>query len=494
MKKQYLKFPSWKQKNTMPKTGNRRMGFTVKNSFVMRAYKSDGGEGEEVPTDEAKAIEQIGEQVKKFSDLLGDKADKAAIDALTKQVGDLKENIAKMQADDILKAIESINESNEKLWKQVVEMQEEANEAKEAGAGGAKKKGKLIETKDVEAFVKATFGEDGQKTKTAASISINKAAETIGVGTFYEGGEDTDTTAFTGRVIDPTLYQRTRKRNLILDNFTIPVIGAPTLLYLVKIEEGNSDSVSGDPGGADWILSSEAKPKRSFRVTTGRAEAKKVAIFGTVEDKLAKDVPSLEMWLREDFMDEMREKINDGLLNNDIGTNPKAPQGMKQEAIQFTATDAWDGTTPEPNYIDAILAIRAMFSSNKETLGKVFVSGSVITKIMGLKDSENRYQNNGLVYVNSLGQLYIGGTPVVESDDEDVPDTHILAVSVDPGFKMKAYGPMVFERGLNGEDFRYDRTSYRGYQEFLTYLPTHREDSVMYDTFENIFAAITSGS
>lgn len=451
---------------------------------------------------EVQAIKKISRQVKNFNAILGTRAKAEDFTEVQEQLAALQKDIATMQADKITEAIEKINESNEKIWKQIAEMQEEQQREKEGGAGAHKKGKMLIDRKQVEAFVKATFEggsfeggvmQGGKKTHNSAAVQI-KAAETMGVATFYEGGDDTDPTAFTGRVIDPTLYQRNRKRNLILDNFTITNIGVPTLLYLVKVEEGNSDSVSGDPGGADWILSSEAKPKRSFRVTTGKAEAKKVAIFGTVEDKLLRDVSSLEMWLREDFMDEMRETINDGLLNNDTGTDPNAPQGMKQDAVQFTATDAWDASEPDPNYIDAILATKAFFAHNKETLIKVFVSSSVITKIMGLKDNDGRYQNNNLVYINAMGQLYIGGIQIVESDDEDVPDTHVLAIGADLGFKMRAYGPLVFERGLNGEDFRYDRTSYRGYQEFLTYLPTHREDSVMYDTWENIFGAITTGS
>lgn len=515
MKKQYLKFPSWKQINAAPKITSRR---TRQRFFESVAYKSDAPAAETIkeltdetdpenkvlPDDssEVQAIKKISRQVKNFNAILGTRAKAEDFTAVQEQLATLQKDIGTMQADKITEAIEKINESNEKIWKQIAEMQEAQAAEKENGNGPGKKSKIGIDRKQVEDFVKATFEggsfeggsmKGGKKTHNSAAITV-KAAETFGVATFYEGGDDTDTTAFTGRVIDPTLYQRNRKRNLILDNFVISNIGAPTLLFLVKIEEGDSDSVSGDPGGADWILSSEAKPKRSFRVTTGKVEAKKVAIFGTVEDKLLRDVPSLEMWLREDFMDEMRETINDGLLNNDTGTDPNAPQGMKQEAIQFTATDAWDGSEDDPNYIDAILAIKATFSHNKETLIKVFVSSSAITKIMGLKDNEGRYQNNNLVYINAMGQLYIGGVAVVEADDEDVPDTHVLAIGADLGFKMRAYGPLVFERGLNGEDFRYDRTSYRGYQEFLTYLPTHREDSVMYDTFENVFAAITAGS
>lgn len=507
MKKTYLQFPSWKQKNHAAKITSRR---TVQRFFDSVAYKSDAPDGDTTvkeltdetdpenkalpeDTDEVKALKKISRQVKQFNAILGTKAKAEDFTAVNTQLTELKGKIGEMEADKISEAIEKINESNEKIWKQIVELQEETAKGKEDGGSTAPKKGIQINRKDIEAFIKATFDESGKKTHNQASIVI-KAPEIMGMATFFEGGADTVIDAFTGRVVDPVLYQRRRKPNLILDNFDIPQIAAPKLIFLVKVEEGNSSSISGDPGGAEWILSSEAKPRRSFRVTTGEAEAKKVAIFSTVEDKLLKDVTSLENWIREDMMQEIREKINDGLLNNDVAVDPKAPQGMKQEAIQFTATDGYDGTIDDPNYIDAIFAIAAMFADNFETLDKVFVNSDVYYLIRHLKDNEGRYQNNNLVYVDSLNRLFIGGVQVVMAIGDDIPSTHVLAVGMDMGFKMKAYGPLVFERGLNGEDFRYDRTSFRAYQEFLTYLPTHRENSVMYDTWENIFAAITAGS
>jgi hypothetical protein len=47
---------------------------------------------------------------------------------------------------------------------------------------------------------------------------------------------------------------------------------------------------------------------------------------------------------------------------------------------------------------------------------------------------------------------------------------------------------------MNGEDFREDKTSYRGYQEVLSYLPEQRQNSVMYDTLANIALGIEAAS
>ena len=443
-------------------------------------------------SDEVKSLKKISRQTKQFNTVLGTKAPKAEVDAALAEIKVLQAEIKSMKDADILKAMEKINEANTKIWQQIAEMQEEKAASKEAGNAG-KKSGLNFNRKDVEDFVKTTF-KDGKKTHDNAAIEVMKAAETFGIPhTFDTGASPTVIDAFTGRFVDPTLYQVKRKRNLILDNFTISTIDVPKLIYLIKVEDGDdSGSAPGDSGGADWILSGEIKPKRSFRVGTGEAEAKKVAIFGTIEDKLLKDVPSFERWIREDFMDEMKEEINDGLLNNDPAVNDKAPLGLKTNAVQFTASPAFANsyTAAESTYIDWIIAGIAAMAEDKEEAAQVFVSNDVYYKIIALKDENLRYQNNNLIYTNALGQLYIAGVPIIRADSDDIPSTHVLITAADLGFKMYAYGAMVFERGLNGEDFRYDRTSYRGYQEFLSFIPSNRENSVMYDTWANIQAGV----
>lgn len=460
--------------------------------------KADPDDDDEDSSDELKAIKSIGKQVDSFKELLGDKADAEEIATIKADLLELKEGIETLTSKQVTDLLDKINKQNQSLHEQIIELQEGADQTKETEDKTFKgRRSELISRKAVQDFITATFESKddagngkGKKTRDDARIEI-KAAETFGYPTFFEGDNGTDITAFTGRFIDPTLYVRKRKRNLILDNFDIQTINVPTLVYLIKVEIGDGNPTAGDPGGADWILSGAAKPQRSFRVTTGTVNAKKVAIFGTVEDKLLRDVASLENWIREDFMLEMREKINDGLLNNNPAINANAPLGLKVNAIQYSPTPAFTLSVADATYIDALIATFALFTHNKEEAAIAFVSSDIFYRILSLKDTQARYLNNPLVYTNAIGELYIAGVHIIWADEEDVPSDHVLVIGVDLGFKIKAYGNLVFERGLNGEDFRYDRTSYRGYQEFLTYIPENRENSVLYDSWANIFAAIS---
>lgn len=450
-----------------------------------------GGAPEGTKTAEMLALEAIGKQIEGFKELLGDKANAEDFKKVEAELKKLTDGLETLTAKEVERQIKAINEANEKIHKQIVELQEDLAAQKDNGLDNPKGPVQLVKREDVEAFVKTIYpdGKNGdKKTFSEAKIEI-KAAETFGSAVTFAAGSDPS--AFTGRMIDPTLYQRKRKANIILDYFNIQMIDVPTLIYLRKIEVGNATAPAGEAGGAAWILAGDPKPKRSFRITTGEAEAKKVAVFGEIEDCLLQDVPSMERWMREDFMDEMREAINDGLLNNNPAVDPKAPLGLKTNSIQYSATAEYDETIDDPNYIDMIIAIAALFADNKESLEAVMVSSGVYFRMLHLKATDGKWLNNNLVYVNSAGTLVIAGVRVIPVDSEDVPNTHVLALGVELGFKIYAYGNMSFESGLNGENFREDKTAYRAYQRFLSFIPEERENSVLYDTWANIETAIT---
>lgn len=437
----------------------------------------------ETLTPELEAIKKVEAQIEKFNDQLGEKAEAEELKKLGESLEEIKKGVNEMSEKELDKKIEEINEGMNKQLKLLDEHTEKINQIRE----GANSKGfgeKMLTKENIEKFL----DEVGKGPK--AKIEF-KAAETFGFNQTFNGdGTGVQIDAFTGREVDPTFYQRKRKSNLILDAFAMNPISVPKLIYLMKEEDSAAAPISGNSGGAAWILSGAAKPKRSFRVTTGEVEAKKVAIFSNIEDKLLRDVSSFENWIREDLTDEMKEAINDGLLNNDPGVNANAPLGLKTNAVQYAATPAYGTSITDSNTIEQIIASIAFMRYNKEEAAVAYVSSDVFYKIHHLKGSDEHFLNSGLVYIDNVGRLFIAGVQIVPTDEEDVPSTHLLLIGAENGFKIRPYGNMVIEKGLNGEDFREDKTSFRGYQEFLSYIPTHRENSVMYDTFANIKTAI----
>lgn len=440
---------------------------------------------EETKSQELLAIEQVAANVEKYKEQLGEKANKEDFEKLETAISELTKGLETMTGKQVTEKMETINSEMEKAFKQILDLQDQLNEQKEKTEKDGKKSNRLTK-KEIEDFTKSFF-EDGKKVRSQETLQI-KAPEIMGYDqTFVDG---TDISVFTGRVIDPELYQRKRKRNLILDNIPIISIDAPSLFYLEKEEIGTGIAPDNLSGSGDWILSGGEKPLRSFRLKTTEVRAKKVAIFSTVDDELLQDVTSFTNWVYEDLTDEMREAINDGLLNGNPAVDAEFPLGLKTNATQFVATPAFADGFDDPNYIDGIIAVIAMMADKKEMTGKVFVSSDVYYRIHNLKATDGKYINNNLIYVNNLGQLFIAGVLVESSDSDDIPSTHVLALSNDNPFKVRSVGSMVLESGLNDTDFRHDRTSFRGYQRFISYLPEHRENGVVYDTWANIFAEL----
>ncbi len=367
----------------------------------------------------------------------------------------------------------------------VSEMAEDLNRLKEGAVNRTSKKAPMVDKTELADFIGKTFNSDGRKTSMAASFKLSpglvfKTADIFGYDNFFGSPADTSVVS---RTIDPTFYEAQRKKNLIIDYMPIGTVDTPKMLYVEKVHTS---------GGADWISSGGKKPQRSFEITTTEAVAKKIAIFGTIEDKLLRDLPSVENWIQSDFSSEMREQLNYGLLNGD-GSNDDT-LGLLQNAVTFTVTSAFSNAIVDPNTVDAICAACASMRESKETPGQIFVSYNTYYSLFVIKDGQGRYQNANLVYQNSMGQIFVAGVPVIPVDSDDVDDEHFLLLSIDPGFKIFAYRDLIFERGLNGEDFQYDRTSYRSYQEVISYIPEHRYDSVMYDSWTNVLNAIDSGS
>lgn len=457
---------------------------------------------------ELQALDKISKQIDNFSKELGEKVSKEEIDDLRDAIESIREIVTAVQADakadeeqeeQMEEEMKKVNEGIAKLAKQLNEIREDSK----AIGGHRKATREIVSKKEIKEFIdKINPGgvfDRNIKAQLKINLPITKAAEVITSPEVYEGLANTDPTVFTGRYVDPNLYAKKRKTNIITDHFPIGTVDAPTIFFMTKEEISGDDGSSETTGSADWIVANGQKPLRSFRLGTGTAEAKKVAIFATVADKVLRDVASFQNWLETDLREQMLEAYNDGLLNNNPSVTPDAPLGLKQNAVQYGGGTSFSGAVTAPNIIDEILAAASyMRMDTASKIGyepsKVFISKTQKDSIVGLKDSHGRYQNNALIYVNAMGQLYISGVEVIGVSELDIPTTHFLMVSDEMGFNIMNYQGLVIESGHNGEDFRNDQTSFRAWQEVVSYISEHRYNTVMYDSFANVLADIEAGS
>lgn len=456
----------------------------VKRFIYRTAGASEGGHE---PDD---AFKTLSDNVDTIVEKLGEAAKQEEVTELKNAIESLKTELSTMKASDVDAKLKAINEKNEALFNQLVELQVKAAEKADAEAPKIKGVKPMYKLEDVKSFTEKSL--KNKRENNFLEIEEVKAAETFGIPQTFVTGENADTAVMaSGYQLVPGLIAARRKTNIMLDYFPIRTINVPYLIYIEKVEIGDTNPTSGDPGGAAWIESGQAKPKRSFRIKAVRADAKKLAIFGTIEDCLLQDIPSFDNWIKTDFKEQLDEVANTGLLRGNPAVNALEPYGIITNASQYVVTPAFDETVLAANYIDDIIASAAsMVTNSKYAAGMAFVSHDVWFRIISLKSTDERYLNNPLVYVSSFGELWIAGVHIIAVDADDIPSTHLLMVAVDAGFKIFRYGNAGIETGLNGEDFREDKTSYRGWRRYLTYFPSNTRGSVIYDTWSNIEALI----
>lgn len=458
--------------------------------MVKRFIYRTAGAGSEGGGQEEDAFKTLSDNVDVIVEKLGEAAKQEEVNTLKDEIESLKNELTSMKAVDVEARLASINQKNEALFNQLVELQ--VKSAEEADKANPKVNGvkPMYKMEDVKAFTEKSL--KNKREHNYLEIEEVKAAETFGIPQTFVTGDGADTAMVaSGYMLVPGLISARRKTNIMLDYFPIRPINVPYLIYLEKVEVGDTNPTSGDPGGAAWIESGQAKPKRSFRIKAVRADAKKLAIFGTIEDCLLQDIPSFDNWIKTDFREQLDEVANTGLLRGNPAVNPLEPYGLITNASQYVVTPAFDEKVVAATYIDAIIAAAAsMVTTSKYIAGRAFVAWDVWYAIISLKGTDERYMNNSLVYVSNNAELWIAGVHVIGVDADDVPSTHLLLVAADAGFKIFRYGNAGIETGLNGEDFREDKTSYRGWRRYLTYFPSDTRGSVIYDTWANIYALI----
>ncbi len=100
----------------IPKMGS---GSASQSRFFRANLSPEGGGGGNAAdeNEEIKSIEAIGEQVVKFKEQLGDKADKKAFEDLEAEIKTLKEGIETLTSKQVMESIEKINTAWKRLGK-----------------------------------------------------------------------------------------------------------------------------------------------------------------------------------------------------------------------------------------------------------------------------------------------------------------------------------------------------------------------------------------
>lgn len=295
MKKTYLSFRSWKQENAAPKLSNRRMGFRAEHSFASRAYKSDGGSGDD-DNPEAKAL------LEKINNQVAGEIQKRGYQNATEVEAIAKKAISGLLEGLDLQALRNFKPTDAAIGETVKNLAATVEKMKQNGNGLNNRDGRLdairrvIKTKEFETEVREAFVQSSGKVVT---LNATRAAVTMTTENVIES-EDIPEDLLHSFSVEGFVKKRRPKEYIfnIASRRTLPAITK----YKTWMEEGTED------GAFALVSEGGLKPLMSKKLIRNTVEAQKVAgkrVYTEEVEKFMKEVYGI-----------LEDLFNDQILRN----------------------------------------------------------------------------------------------------------------------------------------------------------------------------------
>ncbi len=280
-----------------------------------------------------------------------------------------------------------------------------------------------------------------------------------------------------GNFVDTQIHNIPKRKTFMLGLISVErQIGVSRIWYSERVNE---------TGNAQWIAEGSQKPLIEAQWETADAPTQELAEYWTVSNTMAEVAPAV----LADFQNHADELINvqlDEDLFNGTGVGTEI-SGIITLASPFVVPPALAGYYLNPNIWDVIHAVAVSIDLANFNGNKTIVLNTTWSAAMkGIKGTDEHYVVPP--FVTPDGKT-ISGMRV--EFNNIVPAGNILLGELDR-FKLVIASNLKYDEALNGEDFRFNRTSFRISGRFGTYLPASYDGSIIYDSIATIQAAIAT--
>lgn len=475
MKKQYLQFPTWKQKNYLPKLGRH-----LRHAF-MAAYKSDGGEGDDDDDDDVAIAEKkalLATIKKQVGKQLEGRAKKEDIDAITKQLSFLTHS-KNDKGEDIasefpIEALRSLADPKNGAMAKIVDQGVLIQQMKAEGE-------KQIKDMSVRAQI-AAWSEKNKATLEAIKngekrdipvMEIRAAASPMTVATVNSGASP-----YIGRFeVEPGITPFLVFPNTFWNFLTKGRTGSPTYIWVNK---------SNRQGAAGFIGPGVAKPGVSFELVAETSNAKKIAVSGKVGTELLQDIDGMTSYVEQELREQLDIEINNKLMTGTVSSTVPAGIQSLSQLYSFYTTAAAIKTT-NPTVLDAVrAAIGALRSGKIQGVVTVFMNSVDITNMDIAKAVDSGVY---LIppFITANGTV-IAGSRIIE--DNNVPVGYIQAGFIQY-YRVFIYKDYTVNWGWENDDFTKNLLTVVGEMRLHQFFNDVYTGAFLYDTLANITTAIT---
>lgn len=429
-----------------------------------------------------KEIEKATKAVETLKTGLGDKADKAQIEALNKEIAALKEGLKTLTEEKVGESIKTINGMLETMSKQMAEVQESVNVMKDAGTASASK-GKSFGRSVIDAIKEAGIDKKRFSNKEHATVevkfdllgNINKVVGTMTTGNVTPAGNSA-AIPFTLTEYESGFARIVRRKPWILQ---IANVSRTTKKYVQWAE-----IVAGE-GAANYTAEGVKKNQIDFDWVEKSAEVLKITAFIKVSKEALEDVDGLEAEINNELTEQILLKVDAELLTG-AGTTGIL-SGIQANDTAYDAS-SFAGTIVNPNKSDVLRTAIAQIVAANFVPDYALLHPNDIASMELEKGTDGHYV---LPPFRSADGTVISGVRVLGNTGQTVDK---FTVGDFTKFHVRMREDMMIDIGLENDDFTKNLRTILAEVRLVSYVKTQNVPAFVSGDFSDAIALLDSGS
>lgn len=423
-------------------------------------------------------IEKANKSLEAFKKTLGEKLDKSEMEAVTKQLEELKNNLKTMQEEKVSDAVKSINDSLAKVAKQVEEIQGDMSVMKDKGNGQAVEKSfgqQVVEKLRANKVTAESFKTQNRPHEVyELTGSVNKVAGTFTTANVTAVG--TNAIPFSLAQYEAGLTRIVTRRPWILD---IANVSTTDKKYVQWAEQANRD------GAANETAEGNDKNQIDFDWVEKSARVEKITAYIKVSKEALDDLDGLANEIDMELREMVLLKVDADLLAGD-GTTPSL-NGLLNQDTAYSA-GSFAGTIVSPNKADVIRTAIA------QVVGNLFIPNYALLHPDDLASMDLDKGSDGhyvLPPFKSADGTVISGVKLLANTGQTVDK---FTVGDFTKFNVRVRQGMTVDIGHNGDDFIKNLLTILGEMRLTAYVKTNHVGAFVSGDFSDAIAALDAGS
>lgn len=229
-----------------------------------------------------------------------------------------------------------------------------------------------------------------------------------------------------------------------------------TYLDYASISSTNSariayvDEVSPD-GAATSVAEANEKPLIDKDDKVAVSNAVKIAAIINISDEMLDDIPFMSQQVNQRLLGEIRRVSSSNIYTYIDSVNALTAVDAQLAGMGGTTANIWQ----------LVVAAKQTLALGNHTCTHIFLNPVDYARLLLLKGDEQA------PIIISAGETIVHGVTVVSSNAQTV-DTYLAADY--SKLNVAAYKNLVVEMGWNGDDFKYNRRTFRGEWRFHRYI------------------------